>query len=77
MPRAGLRKKTRLQPAEQRGIKRQSRHEQEDGESGQWHRAYGNEMWEFNPDGLMARRYASINDAPIRADERRIFPPAR
>ena len=41
-------------------------------ESGQWYRAYGNEMWEFNPKGLMARRFASINDAPIREDERRI-----
>lgn len=40
--------------------------------SGQWHRSYGNEMWEFNADGLMDRRYASINDVPIREDERRI-----
>ena len=45
--------------------------------SGQWYRAYGNEMWEFDATGLMARRYASINDAPIREDERRIrVPPA-
>lgn len=39
---------------------------------GQWFRAYGNELWEFAPTGLMQRRYASINDAPIRADERRL-----
>ncbi len=40
--------------------------------SGQWYRSYGNEMWEFDEQGLMARRYASINDAPIREDERRL-----
>ena len=45
--------------------------------AGQWYRSYGNEMWEFAPEGLMARRFASINDAPIRADERRIHAPAR
>jgi nuclear transport factor 2 (NTF2) superfamily protein len=39
---------------------------------GQWWRSYGNEMWEFDPEGLMRRRYASINDVPIRADGRRI-----
>ena len=44
---------------------------------GQWYRSYGNEMWEFDPQGLMARRFASINDAPIRVDERRILLPAR
>jgi nuclear transport factor 2 (NTF2) superfamily protein len=43
-------------------------------EAGQWHRSYGNEMWEFDEQGLMARRYASINDASIREDERRVFP---
>ena len=42
-------------------------------EAGQWYRSYGNEMWEFDEEGLMARRYASINDAPIREDERRVF----
>ncbi len=41
---------------------------------GQWYRSYGNEMWEFDGDGLMARRYASINDLPIREDERRVLP---
>ena len=40
--------------------------------AGQWWRSYGNEMWEFAPDGLMRRRYASINDLPIDAGERRI-----
>jgi nuclear transport factor 2 (NTF2) superfamily protein len=39
---------------------------------GQWWRSYGNEMWEFSPDGLMRRRYASINDARIEPDERRL-----
>ena len=39
-------------------------------DSGQWFRSYGNENWEFNLQGLMMRRYASINDLPIRADER-------
>ena len=39
---------------------------------GNWCRSYGNEMWEFSSDGLMRRRYASINDAPIDAEERRI-----
>jgi nuclear transport factor 2 (NTF2) superfamily protein len=41
-------------------------------ERGQWWRSYGNEMWEFTADGLMRRRYASINDSPIDAAERRI-----
>lgn len=39
---------------------------------GQWYRSYGNELWEFDASGLMARRYASINDAPIPEGERRI-----
>ena len=39
---------------------------------GQWWRSYGNEMWEFDPTGLMRRRYASINDARIEESERRI-----
>jgi uncharacterized protein len=37
-----------------------------------WFRSYGNENWEFDENGLMRRRYASINDFPIAADERRI-----
>jgi uncharacterized protein len=40
--------------------------------SGQWFRSYGNELWEFDEDGLMRRRLASINDAPILGTERRI-----
>jgi nuclear transport factor 2 (NTF2) superfamily protein len=39
---------------------------------GQWFRSYGNELWEFDDDGLMARRYASINDEPIDERQRRI-----
>ncbi|MEU6707295.1 nuclear transport factor 2 family protein [Streptomyces wuyuanensis] len=39
---------------------------------GQWFRAYGNENWEFDDDGLMRKRYASINDLAIAAGERRI-----
>jgi nuclear transport factor 2 (NTF2) superfamily protein len=35
-----------------------------------WFRSYGNEMWEFDEHGLMRRRIASINDLPIRAEER-------
>ena len=40
---------------------------------GQWWRSYGNEQWEFDANGLMARREASINDRPIDESERRIF----
>ncbi len=39
-------------------------------DSGQWYRSYGNENWEFNAEGLMVRRYASINDLPIRQSDR-------
>ena len=39
-------------------------------DSGQWFRSYGNENWEFTPQGLMARRYASINDLPITEGQR-------
>jgi nuclear transport factor 2 (NTF2) superfamily protein len=38
---------------------------------GRWYRSYGNENWEFNDNGLMARRIASINDLSIGAAERR------
>lgn len=38
--------------------------------SGAWKRAYGNENWAFDANGLMSRRHASINDVPIRSDER-------
>ena len=46
-------------------------------DSSQWYRSYGNEMWEFDEEGLMARRYASINDVLIQETERQIFPPER
>ncbi len=41
-------------------------------EEGQWFRAYGNENWEFDEHGLMAKRYASINDLAIEESERRL-----
>lgn len=44
-------------------------------ESGQWWRSYGNENWEFDEQGLMRRREASINDVAIHETERRIFGP--
>jgi len=40
-------------------------------DSGQWYRAYGNENWEFAPNGQMQRREASINDVPIQESERK------
>jgi nuclear transport factor 2 (NTF2) superfamily protein len=43
--------------------------------AGQWFRSYGNELWEFDAEGLMRRREASINDRPIDVSERRIFGP--
>ena len=42
-------------------------------EAGQWHRSYGNELWEFDDDGLMRSRIASINDAEITQAERRVI----
>lgn len=44
--------------------------------SGQWFRAYGNELWEFDDEGLMRRREASINDAAIEESERKFHWPA-
>jgi uncharacterized protein len=44
-------------------------------DSGHWYRSYGNENWEFNEQGFMMRRFASINDLPIRAEERKFFWP--
>ncbi|MEN3147426.1 nuclear transport factor 2 family protein [Neorhizobium sp. IRAMC:178] len=44
-------------------------------DSGNWFRSYGNENWEFDEHGLMRRRLASINDAPIREAERRFHWP--
>jgi len=40
-------------------------------DSGNWFRAHGNELWEFDGRGLMRRREASINDVPILASERK------
>jgi len=40
-------------------------------QAGQWFRAYGNENWEFDENGLMAKRYASINDLAIEESERK------
>jgi len=42
-------------------------------DAGQWYRAYGNENWEFASNGLMQKRYASINDLPITESERRLL----
>lgn len=41
-------------------------------DSGQWYRAYGNENWEFDENGLMAKRFASINDLPIKEADRKL-----
>jgi len=41
-------------------------------DSGQWYRSYGNEQWEFADNGLMQRRYASINDIPIKESDRKL-----
>ncbi|HEP0497158.1 nuclear transport factor 2 family protein [Enterobacter kobei] len=39
-------------------------------DSGNWYRSYGNENWEFEADGLMKRRFACVNDMPIKESER-------
>ncbi len=39
----------------------------------QWYRAYGNELWEFNENGLMQKRFASINDLKIEENERKLL----
>ncbi|WP_295525085.1 nuclear transport factor 2 family protein [uncultured Pseudacidovorax sp.] len=44
-------------------------------DSGHWYRSYGNENWEFNAQGLMQRRFASINDLPIVESDRRFHWP--
>jgi nuclear transport factor 2 (NTF2) superfamily protein len=44
-------------------------------DSGQWYRSYGNENWEFDAHGLMDMRFASINDMPIRATDRKFHWP--
>ncbi|WP_017557283.1 nuclear transport factor 2 family protein [Nocardiopsis baichengensis] len=43
--------------------------------AGQWWRSHGNEQWEFDAQGLMLRREASINDVPIAESDRRIIGP--
>ncbi len=44
-------------------------------DAGNWFRSYGNENWEFDEDGLMRTRHASINDLPIRESERKFHWP--
>ena len=44
-------------------------------DSGNWFRSYGNENWEFAPDGLMHRRFACINDLPIAEADRKFHWP--
>ena len=44
---------------------------------GQWWRSHGNEMWEFDADGLMRTREASINDVPITESDRELRTPSR
>ena len=44
-------------------------------DAGRWFRSYGNELWEFDQDGLMRRREASTNDVAIAESDRRIFGP--
>ena len=45
-------------------------------DAGNWYRSYGNENWEFDDNGLMKARHASINDLAISADERKFFWPS-
>jgi uncharacterized protein len=40
--------------------------------SGQWYRSYGNELWQFDKDGYMQKRFASINDLQIEEAERKL-----
>ncbi|WP_109482112.1 DUF1348 family protein [Paraburkholderia sp. C35] len=44
-------------------------------DAGNWFRSYGNENWEFGPDGLMHHRHASLNDLPIKESERKFHWP--
>ncbi len=44
-------------------------------DAGNWYRSYGNENWEFNDNGQMERRFASINDMPIKESDRKFFWP--
>lgn len=42
-------------------------------QAGQWYRSYGNELWEFDENGLMRKRFASINDLEISFEERKLL----
>jgi hypothetical protein len=42
-------------------------------QAGQWYRSYGNELWEFDENGLMSKRFASINDLEINQNKRKLF----
>ncbi len=44
-------------------------------DAGNWFRSYGNENWQFDVNGLMELRYASINDLPIKETDRKFFWP--
>jgi nuclear transport factor 2 (NTF2) superfamily protein len=44
-------------------------------DSGHWFRSYGNENWEFDEQGVMKKRFASINDVPINKSERKFHWP--
>lgn len=44
-------------------------------DSGNWYRAHGNENWQFDADGLMEQRFASINEHPIAENERLLLWP--
>jgi len=44
-------------------------------DAGNWFRSHGNENWEFDADGLMVHRYASMNDQPIRESDRKFHWP--
>ena len=41
--------------------------------TGQWFRSFGNELWEFDENGYMQKRFASINDMPIKETERKLI----
>lgn len=42
-------------------------------QAGQWYRSYGNELWEFDENGLMTKRFASVNDREINPVDRKLF----
>jgi nuclear transport factor 2 (NTF2) superfamily protein len=69
-PRAGLRLIKELWAFDDNRIAVRFAYEWHD-DSGSWFRSYGNENWEFSPNGLMHRRLASINDLPILESDRK------